>query len=67
MSVNEVAERVVSRANKSCYRYKLTTVTVGGSIKVEWVNSAAAGTSLFGGRVIIRRGMCMYIETESLS
>ena len=46
---------------------KLTTVTLAGSMKAEWVNSAAAGTSLSGGREITHRGMCMCIETESLS
>jgi hypothetical protein len=29
-------------------------------------NCAGAGTSLSGGRVITRRGMCMCIETEKL-
>ena len=46
---------------------KLTTVTLHGSIKIGWANSAAAGTSSFGGKLITRPGMCMCIETESLS
>ena len=46
---------------------KLTNVTPGGSINVAWVKFAGAGTSLFGGRAITRRGMCMYIEMESWS
>jgi hypothetical protein len=42
-----VAKPVVSRANKTCCRSKLTSVTLDGSIKFEWVNSGGAGTSLF--------------------
>jgi hypothetical protein len=43
---------------------KLTHATVDGNIKPEWGNSAVAGTSLFGGKGITRRGMCMSIEMK---
>ena len=46
---------------------ELTHVTFDGSIKGEWVNSAGADTSSFGGKVITPRGMFMYIETKNLS
>jgi hypothetical protein len=46
---------------------KLTSVTLQGSMKVEWVNSDVVVTSLFGGKLITRLDMCMSIETQGLS
>jgi hypothetical protein len=67
MLVNEVAERVVSQANKNSCGDKLKSVTLDGSMKLEWVSSDVVVTPLVGGKLITRLGMCMSIETTNLS